>query len=57
MNLAALTEDRFLLAIGRRQRFGSQMGAPPPTRAGDNCVLDSLQRAFQVLPGDRKDGG
>lgn len=58
-SLPALAEDRFLLAIGRKQRFGSQFswgqnGSPPVFRELDEAppaaVTDSLRLDFLQPP-------
>jgi hypothetical protein len=51
--LAAASEDRFLLSIGRPQRFGTQYAARGPgeaVRLGrvEEGVTDSLRRAFNA---------
>ncbi len=52
--LAAATEDRFLLAIDRPQRFGTQFisegGAPFRLDRTDEGVTDALRRALDVPP-------
>lgn len=52
-SLAAATEDRFLMNIGRPQRFGTQYrsdpaGAPMKLYAVDPAVTDELRRALNV---------
>ena len=43
--LAAASEDRFLIEIGRKQRFGTQLGIPLET---DGKLSDRLRRALNV---------
>jgi hypothetical protein len=53
--LAAATEDRFLMDIGRPQRFGTQYRPEPPGSDGpirlykvDDAVTDGLRREFKA---------
>lgn len=51
--LAAASLDRFLVSIGRSQRFGTQFGGTRPgmpmkLRPTDPSVTDGLRRAFNV---------
>ena len=53
--LAAATEDRFLMDIGRPQRFGTQYRPEPPGSDGpirlykvDDGVTDGLRREFKA---------
>jgi hypothetical protein len=53
--LAAATEDRFLMDIGRPQRFGTQYRPEPPGSEGpirlykvDEGVTDTLRREFKA---------
>ena len=53
--LAAATEDRFLMDIGRPQRFGTQYRPEPPESDGpirlykvDAGVTDGLRREFKA---------
>jgi hypothetical protein len=45
--LAAASEDRFLMAIGRKQRFGTQMTDPIIV---DGAITDHLREALDVPP-------
>jgi len=55
--LAAATQDRFLLAIGRPQRFGTQItsggGAPINLDESANAATDALRAALDVPPPTR----
>lgn len=53
--LAAASMDRFLVSVGRLQRFGTQFGGnrpgmPPQLRPVDPQVSDELRREFNVPP-------
>ena len=53
--LSAASMDRFLVSVGRPQRFGTQFGgsrpgAPIKLRPVDPSVPDNLRRAFNVPP-------
>jgi hypothetical protein len=56
--LAAASQDRYLMNIGRPQRFGTQYRTDGPGTAWylyqtDTGVTDELRKAFNVQPLDK----